>query len=82
MGERAADLETTIDDIVADRCRVDREAFDNSTRFDGDVLDADSLDVVEIAEAIDANLGVYVPDEDLEEIHTVGDVKDYVRDAV
>ncbi|MFB6223870.1 MAG: acyl carrier protein [Haloarcula sp.] len=82
MSDQPDELETEIDNIVADRCGVEQEAFDDSTRFDGDILDADSLDIVEIAEAIDANLGVYIPDEDLEEIQTVADVKNYVRNAV
>lgn len=82
MSEQPAELDATIDEIVTDRCGVDRELFDESTQFDGDVLDADSLDIVEMAEAIDATLGVYIPDEDLEALETVGDVKAYVRDAV
>lgn len=82
MNDPTTDIGTTIETIVADRCAVDQSALDGSTRFDGEVLDADSLDVVEIAEAIDATLGVYIPDEELEELETVGDVCDYVRGAV
>lgn len=82
MSEQPAELDDTIDGIVADRCNADQGAFDDSTRFDGDALDADSLDIVEMAEAIDAELGVYIPDEDLEGLETVGDVKAYVRDAL
>lgn len=72
----------TIEDIITDRLRVDRAAFDDTTRFDSETLDADSLDVVEMAEAIDANLDVYIPDEDLETLETVGDVKAYVQDTL
>lgn len=82
MSEQPTDLDATIDGIVAERCGVDQTAFDESTRFDGDVLEADSLDVVEMAEAIDATLGVYIPDEDLEDLETVGDVKAYLHDAL
>lgn len=67
-----------IEGIVADRLRVDSDAFDDGTPFDGEALDADSLDLVEIAEAIDAELGVHIPDEDLEDLETVGDLTGYV----
>ena len=36
-------------------------------------LDMDSLDVVEIMQAIEDDLGIRVPDEDLEELTTLGD---------
>lgn len=81
MTDASTDPDRAIDELVADRCGVDTDAFDDATRFDGDVLDADSLDVVELAEAIDATFGVYVPDEDLEDLATVGDLKVYVESA-
>lgn len=81
MSDQPAERDAEIDDIIADRCGAEHEAFDDSTRFDGDVLDADSLDVVEIAEAIDASLGVYIPDTDLEDLETVAELKNYVRNA-
>lgn len=36
-------------------------------------LDMDSLDVVEIMQAIEDDLGIRVPDEDLEDLTTIGD---------
>lgn len=81
MTDAPTDLDRAIDDLVADRCGVAPDAFDDDTRFDGGVLDADSLDVVELAEAIDATFGVHVPDEDLEDLATVGDLKAYVASA-
>lgn len=69
-----------VDEIVADRLRVDAGEFDDDSRFEEPPLDADSLDVVELAEAVDANLGVHIPDDELRELETVGDVKEYVRD--
>ena len=74
-----ADVDGTIEGIIADRLRVDRSAFDDETRFAGETINADSLDIVETAEAVDANLGVHVPDAELEAIETVGDLKSYVR---
>lgn len=77
-----ADIDSTVDGIVADRLRVDRSDFEDGTSFTGETLGADSLDVVETAEAVDAELGVRIPDEDLEAMDTVGDLKAYVRDEL
>ena len=73
------DVDDTIEGIIVDRLRVDRSAFDDETRFAGETIDADSLDIVEAAEAIDANLGVHIPDAELETVETVGDLKSFVR---
>lgn len=73
------DVDEAIEGIIADRLRVDRSAFDDETPFTGETIDADSLDIVEAAEAVDMNLGVHVPDAELEAIETVGDLKSFVR---
>ncbi|MFB6303095.1 MAG: acyl carrier protein [Haloferacaceae archaeon] len=75
-----AEIDEAVEEIVADRLRVDRSAFDDATPFEGETLDADSLDVVETAEAIDAALDVYLPDEALADVETVGDLKSSVRE--
>jgi acyl carrier protein len=46
------------------------EVKDSSTLED---LDMDSLDVVEIMQAIEDDMGIRVPDEDLEDLTTIGD---------
>lgn len=46
------------------------EVQDTSTLED---LDMDSLDVVEIMQAIEDDMGIRVPDEDLEDLTTIGD---------
>ena len=43
-----------------------------------DDLGADSLDVVELAMALEDEFGLQVPDDDLENIRTVQDIVDYV----
>ncbi|MHC3437772.1 acyl carrier protein [Natrialbaceae archaeon A-gly3] len=74
------ELEAQLESIVADRLRVEVAEFDDSTEFED--LEAESLDMVEIAEAIEADVGVHIPDEDLAEIDTVADLKSYVADRV
>ncbi len=69
-----------VQEIIADRLRVDADSFAAETRFDGDTLDAESLDMVEIAEAVEADLGVHVPDDDLADLETVGQFTTYVSE--
>lgn len=73
------DVATTIENIIADRLQVTPETFNDKTRLSGDVLDADSLAVVEIAEAIEADIGVHIPNRVLDDADTVGDLKHYVQ---
>ena len=51
---------------------VDRDAVTEGARFFAD-LDADSLDLVELVMALEEQLDVSVPEEELEGIATVGD---------
>jgi acyl carrier protein len=78
MSENAA-LGERVQGIVADRLHVDSDAVSAKTEFAGETLDADSLDLVEVAEAIDDELDVYVPDRALSEVDTVSDLTDAVR---
>lgn len=71
--------ESVVDEIVMDRLSLSKDAFDDGTRFKED-LDAESLDIVEVAETIEATVGVHVPDDDLEDLSTVGDLKGYVAE--
>jgi len=68
----------TVDRIVADVLRVSEDEFDDDSTF-GEDVEAESLDYVEIAETIAFELDVEIPDEDLQEFETVGDVKSYVE---
>lgn len=71
--------ESEVDEIVAERLGLEAAAFDDDTRFEED-LDAESLDLVELAEAVEATVGVHVPDEDLADLETVGEFKRYVAE--
>jgi acyl carrier protein len=70
-------LSNEVDEIVAERLRIDQDEFDDESRFEEDI-GAESLDLVELAEAVEAELGVHVPDDDLADLETVGAVKEYV----
>ena len=44
-----------------------------------DDLGADSLDVVELVMALEEEFGLEMPDEDVDNIRTIGDIIDYVE---
>ncbi|HEX9683561.1 MAG TPA: acyl carrier protein [Acidimicrobiales bacterium] len=57
--------------------QVEPDQVTESAAFSDD-LDADSLDVVELVMALEDTLGIAVPEEDLEEVRTVGDALDVI----
>lgn len=69
-----------VESIIAAAMNVDESDFDDDTPIGPEGLDADSLSVVEMAEVVSMDLGVDVPDEALEELETVRDVKSYVAE--
>ena len=42
-------------------------------------LEADSLEIVELSMSLQEKLGAGIADEDLEKIHTVQDILDYIK---
>ena len=60
---------------------VDRDAVTEGARFFAD-LDADSLDLVELVMALEERLDITVPEEDLEDIGTVGDALKLLLDKL
>ena len=60
---------------------VDEENVKMEATFVDD-LAADSLDIVELVMSIEEEFGLQIPDEDAEKIVTVGDVVEYVVEAL
>ena len=58
--------------------QVDPEQVTKEARF-GDDLDADSLDLVELVMALEEQLDISVPEEDLEGVETVGQAYELVQ---
>lgn len=65
--------EQTIKHIIAEQLRIDESKINMDSDFKND-LNADSLDVVEIALCIEDELEIEIPDDDAGNITTVGDV--------
>ncbi len=64
--------------ILATQLDADLETITADTRIAED-LGADSLDVVELLMSIEDEFDVEVPDEEIENVKTVGDVVEYIQ---
>ena len=64
--------------IIADKLSIDAESVTMEASFIDD-LNADSLDIVELVMALEDELELEIPDEDVENFKTVGDVVEYVK---
>lgn len=67
-----------IQEIIADKLSIDVDSITMDASFIDD-LNADSLDIVELIMALEDELDMEIPDEDVENFKTVGDVVNYVK---
>ncbi|MGL5649322.1 MAG: acyl carrier protein [Clostridium sp.] len=70
-----------IRDLIAEKLSVDADEITLESSFIDD-LNADSLDIVELIMALEDELDMEIPDEDVEGFKTVGDVVNYVKSHV
>jgi acyl carrier protein len=66
---------------LAELIETDPDQIKLETRLEED-LEADSLDLVELAMALEEELSLEIPDEELEGIRTVGDAVDFIAERV
>lgn len=67
--------------VVVNALSVKEEEVVESASFEED-LGADSLDVVELAMALEEEFGIDIPDDDVNSIKTVGDAVKYISGKV
>jgi acyl carrier protein len=72
------EIESKLTDLLVDELGIDRDSITLNARFEED-LDVDSLGVVELLMALEDNFGVKIPDEEAEQIATVGEAVDLVE---
>ncbi len=65
--------------ILAEQLDADIESITPETDI-ADDLGADSLDVVEMLMAIEDEFDIEIPDEEIENLKTVGNVVDYIQE--
>ncbi len=65
--------------ILSAQFEVDADKITTDTDFVED-LNADSLDVVDMLMSLEDEFDVEIPDEEIENIHTVGDLVSYIEE--
>ena len=73
----ATTIEAKVKSIIADQLGVGEDEIKPESSFIED-LGADSLDIVELVMAMEEEFEVEIPDEEAENIKTVGDAINYV----
>ena len=64
-------------ELIAKQFKKDPSTINEDTRIIED-LEADSLDIVEMLMTLEEDYGISIPDDEVREIKTVGDVKKYI----
>ena len=70
-----------IKDIIVEQLDVEEDAVTMEASITED-LGADSLDVVDLVMSIEESFDVEIPDEEVENIKTVGDLVKYIENKV
>ena len=66
-------------DIICDQFDVEEDAVTPETLLEED-LDADSLDLVDLVMSFEDEFQIEVPEEEIENIKTVGDTAKYIEE--
>ncbi len=75
----AQDVEAQVKNIITDKLGVDESEVTRDANFTND-LGADSLDTVELIMEFEKEFDISIPDEDAEDIATVGNAIDYLEE--
>ena len=74
----AQNIEAKVKSIIADQLGVSEDEIKMESSFIED-LGADSLDIVELVMAMEEEFEIEIPDEEAENIKTVGDAIKYIN---
>lgn len=77
----ATNIEDTVNSIIVEKLGVDESDVNPDASITND-LGADSLDTVELIMEFEKEFDLTIPDEEAEEIATVGDAIDYLEEKV
>jgi acyl carrier protein len=72
------DIESKVKEIICNQLEVSSEQLGPQASFIDD-LKADSLAVVELVLALEQEFKITIPEEDTEQIKTVGDAINYIK---
>lgn len=71
----------TFDKLLIDTLGISQEDIKSETHFTND-LGADSLDLVELTIEFEKVFKITIPDKDVEQLQTIGDVESYLKKQV
>ncbi|CAN5812208.1 MAG: acyl carrier protein [Gemmatimonadales bacterium] len=74
----ADSIEARVKEIIVNELGVENEKVTDDASFVED-LGADSLDTVELVMAFEEEFGIDIPDEDAEQMRTVGEAISYLK---
>ncbi len=69
-----------VKDIIVDQLDVEEEAITMEASITDD-LGADSLDVVDLIMSLEEEFDIKIPDEEVENVKTVGDIVKFIEEA-
>jgi acyl carrier protein len=75
------DVESKVKSIIVDKLGVDESEVTSDANFTND-LGADSLDTVELIMEFEKEFDISIPDEDAENIATVGNAVEYLQEKI
>ncbi|MBS3812831.1 MAG: acyl carrier protein [Candidatus Acetothermia bacterium] len=75
------DLESQVKEIISRQLMVDEDELTTDASYVED-LGADSLDTVEMIMEFEDEFGLEIPDEDAENLQTVGESIEYLEDLL
>jgi len=75
-----SEIANQVKDIIVDKLGVDENQVTETAAFTTD-LGADSLDTVELIMEFEKAFGISIPDDQAENISTVGDAIKYIEEA-
>lgn len=77
----SADIDSRLMRILVEELDLEEEKLHPNANFEED-LDVDSLGVVELLMALEDEFGVEIPDEEAEQITTVGEAAALIREKL
>lgn len=75
------ELETRVKEIISEQLMVDMDELSDDASYIED-LGADSLDTVEMIMEFEDEFGIEIPDEDAEQLSTVGESLTYLENLL
>lgn len=69
----------SIESIIAKNLKIDESEVTDDKKIVED-LGGDSLNTVEIVMELETEFGIEIPDEDTDNLITVGDIREYIED--